>query len=466
METLFRFDDASVSPTSLQNVLNTPSAYVIFYEMLETTRNQIVSSTAASAEIKPKVTPAVSPAGPERKVIGPQQPSPAPSVAKIPPSPMTIPSNPKQGPSLLVTPKVITESPIIKKPPPAPVKAGGLVPYDGGSDSDEEVNNSPPTPIIAPKPATAATTSPSSFLPRAVNLKKLMDTIQREDAPSYSMNNSLKTESKKTESNGDPSSEILYAKENSVKEEPKTIISQSRNEFHVRDIDSHSPSVHSDNSSGSTTSFTVSDIGSGAVRSGSSATDNYLSTSRQKRNVVPHAGSSAANGKSEQHSKPGADRKDAVSEYSEVDSHGLTKKRKKTALFENGGSILGKFGKEIFNAGAKTTTDRDDATACEATTSQSHEKASSYKLSVDKDSQKKHKKKNPSGPERKVTRQQMPSPAPSEGNHNMTLRHEIQWDHTYGSIPGHPEHSYVTNRPHQTPPRRTQKAGGEYWNIT
>ena len=403
METLFRFDDASVSPTSLQNALNT-SAYVIFYEMLKTTRNHIVSSTAASAEIKSKVTPAVSPAGPERKVIGPQLPSPAPSVAKIPPSPMTIPSNPKQGPSLLVTPKVITESPIIKKPPPAPVKAGGLVPYVGGSDSDEEVNNSPPTPIIAPKPATAATTSPSSFLPRAVNLKKLMDTIQKEDAPSFSMNNSLKTESKKTESNGDPSSEILYAKENSVKEEPKTIISQSRNEFHVRDIDSHSPSVHSDNSSGSTTSFTVSDIGSGAVRSGASATDNYLSTSRQKKNVVPHAGSSAANGKSEQHSKPGADRKDAVSEYSEADSHGLTKKRKKTALFENGGNILGKFGKEIFNAGAKlfkgnkTTTDTDDATAgtaCEATTSQSHEKASSSKLSVDQDEdrQKKHKKK-------------------------------------------------------------------------
>ena len=56
METLFRFDDASVSPTSLQNVLNTPSAYVIFYEMLKTTKNKIVSSAAASAELKPKVT--------------------------------------------------------------------------------------------------------------------------------------------------------------------------------------------------------------------------------------------------------------------------------------------------------------------------------------------------------------------------------------------------------------------------
>ena len=319
METLFRFDDASVSPTSLQSASS--SVYVIFYEMLKTTRNQIVSSAAASAEMKPKVTQAVSPKVPEKKVIGPQLPSPAPSVAKIPPSPRTIPSNSKQGPSPLVKPKMITESPIVKKPPSALVKVGGLVHYDGDSDSDEEVNEtklkakSPPTPI----------------------------------------------------------------------------------QVYVRD-----------NSLGSTTRFNVSDIGSG-----SSATDNYLTTSRQKWNVVPHAGSngSAANGKFEQHSKreqssppPGTDREDAVREYSKAGSHGSPKKRKKTALFENGGNILGKFGKEIFNAGAKlfkgnkTTTDTDDATAgtaCEATTSQSHEKASSSKLSADQDEdrQKKHKKK-------------------------------------------------------------------------
>ena len=485
--------------------------------MLKTTRNQIVSSAAASAEIK--VTQAVLPTGPEKKVIGPQLPSPAPSVAQIPPCPRTIPSNPKQGPSPLVKPKVITESPIVRKPPPAPVKIGGLVPYDGDINSDEKVNKtklkikSPPTPIIVPKPATAATTSPSPFLPRADNLKNLKDTTQKEDAPSFSMNNGLKTESKKTEPNRDPSSKIRFARENSFKEESKTIISHSRNEFYVRDIDSHSPSVHSDNSSGSTTSFTVSDIGSGAVRSGASATDNYLTTSRQKWNVVPHAGSngSAANGKSEQHSKreqssppAGADQEDAVSEYSEAGSHGSPKKRKKTALFENGGNILGKFGKEIFNAGAKlfkankNITDMDDATAgtaCEATTSQSPEKASSSKLTADQDEDRQKMKKNkfkdekdqsdsessedktkdkpkvtepvsPAGPERKVKGPQLPSPAHSDRN-NVSLRHDqIQWDHLYGSTgPGLPEHSYVTHRPHQTPPRRIEKAGGEYWNI-
>ena len=44
---LLRFDDASVSPTSLQNALNT-SAYVIFYEMVKTSRNQVPSLSLVS----------------------------------------------------------------------------------------------------------------------------------------------------------------------------------------------------------------------------------------------------------------------------------------------------------------------------------------------------------------------------------------------------------------------------------
>ena len=78
---MFRFDDESVSPTSLQNALNT-SAYVIFYEMLKTTMNQIVSSATASAEIKPKVTKVMSSAELEKTAIRHQVPvnSPPPIV--------------------------------------------------------------------------------------------------------------------------------------------------------------------------------------------------------------------------------------------------------------------------------------------------------------------------------------------------------------------------------------------------
>ena len=44
---LLRFDDASVSPASLQNALNT-SAYVIFYEMVKASRNQVPSLSFVS----------------------------------------------------------------------------------------------------------------------------------------------------------------------------------------------------------------------------------------------------------------------------------------------------------------------------------------------------------------------------------------------------------------------------------
>ena len=118
--TFYRFDDASVSPTSLQNALNT-SAYVIFYEMLKTSRNQIMSAGSGGSKSKSDPSPAkVS----ERKLmgpIGPQLPSPSPTIAKISPSPRTIPSNPiKPSPSPLVKPKpkLITESSsnLLKKP--------------------------------------------------------------------------------------------------------------------------------------------------------------------------------------------------------------------------------------------------------------------------------------------------------------------------------------------------------------
>ena len=86
-----------MSPTSLQNALNT-SAYVIFYEMVKTSRNQIV----APSPVKPK-TPTV----PEKKIIGPQlPPSSNGSVAKVAPSPRAIPISPNPK---LVKPKVISE---------------------------------------------------------------------------------------------------------------------------------------------------------------------------------------------------------------------------------------------------------------------------------------------------------------------------------------------------------------------
>ena len=441
--TFYRFDDASVSPTSLQNALNT-SAYVIFYEMLKTTRNQILSAGNSGSKSKSDPSPANVP---ERKVIGPQLPSPSPTIAKIPPSPRTIPSNPGKpspSPSPLVKPKpkLITESsPVLKKPIPAPPKIGGLVPYDGDSDSDDEVKTKQPALLPSPKPSMTeskpAVVTSNPFLPRAVNLKKLKDTIQKEDKPSFSINNggpnnppkaAAASFSKKLEPNRDPSSEILFAKDKVVtKEDVRTVISQSRNEFHVRDIDSHSPSVHSDNSAGSTTSFTISDIAPG-TRPTSASSDSYLTTSRQKWNVVSQPAASVKPDQPSKRERSSPPKSAMIKEEkedtcSEADLQGSPKKRKKTSLLENGGHILlskaAEIGKDIFNAGAKlikasklgkeqedeTSSVLESGTTCEASTSHSHDKASSSKITTESEERrhKKKKKKNKHKDEREDT---------------------------------------------------------------
>eukprot|EP00091_Calanus_sinicus_P005052 TRINITY_DN15417_c0_g1_i1.p1 TRINITY_DN15417_c0_g1~~TRINITY_DN15417_c0_g1_i1.p1 ORF type:complete len:215 (+),score=48.83 TRINITY_DN15417_c0_g1_i1:305-949(+) len=68
--TFYRFDDASVHPTSLQNALNT-SAYVVFYEMLKTSKNLIIKP---KLDATPKAAPKSTQIGQEKKMIGPQLP--------------------------------------------------------------------------------------------------------------------------------------------------------------------------------------------------------------------------------------------------------------------------------------------------------------------------------------------------------------------------------------------------------
>jgi len=148
----------------------------------------------------------------------------------------------------------------------------------------------------------------------------------------------------------------------------------ARNEFHVKDCDSHSPSVHSDNSSGSTTSFTVTDIGD-TIRLTNSGESSFV-TSRQKWNVVSASESNKRSG--------------FATDSLEPDE----KKIRKATLFDSGaGTILGKaaeLGKDLMNAGAKlfksgkskddgelTAMETSSVTSCEATTSHQNGKASS-----------------------------------------------------------------------------------------
>ena len=407
---MFRFDDASVSPTSLQNALHT-SAYVIFYEMLKSTRNQICATTNNKVsgnvkEIKAKMNPVINsspstPAQERRSIIGPQLPSPAATAPSRLSSSAASSSNSSastsaviKSSSSVVRPKMISEPP--KKPSvTAPVKVGGLVPYDGDSDTDDD--EAPPVVKQSPVIKSSASTTSSPFLPRAVNLKKLKDTINKEESP-HIVSNGVSA-SKKSEPGH--CTDLFTKVESSKPSSPSPSITQSnRNEFHVREVDSDK--THSDNSSGSTTSFTVTDISS-AKPSSSTSSDSFLATSRQRWTVLPQTESHKRERVSPVESSETVDDQDQ-------ENQGSPKKRKKTHLFENGGTILEKaaeIGKEILNAGAKlfksknemkdaeeTSTAVDSGTSCEASTSYSHEKPSSSKVSLnDEEHSKKHKKK-------------------------------------------------------------------------
>jgi len=190
----------------------------------------------------------------------------------------------------------------------------GLVPdYGDGSSSDEDkevANISNSSPKLSPAKSVANDSSTNTdkssqgkvvksnksifpaiktpFLPRAVaaNLKKNVVESVKNDAPASSTpptttkagldiydDQDLVTNEAAVTHNGNGLADLLPDK-----------CSQERHGFMVSDKEEHNPSIHSDNSSGSTVSFTVSDIrpGSGGAASSSSTG----ATSRQNWNVV------------------------------------------------------------------------------------------------------------------------------------------------------------------------------------
>merc|ERR1719318_1183019 len=411
--TFYRFDDASVHPTSLQNALNT-SAYVVFYEILKTSKNLILKpkpeQEKSKLDVSPKVATKSNQNGQEKKIIGPQLPpqmktscSPKPSTSG--PKPKLIQDSPTIKPKpasvLQIKPKLISEpqsKPLIKPAVAPTVKSveskplQGLVPYDDGSSSEEEAPK--PASTLKPTPQglksmPAASSSPSPFLPRsvAVNFKKIKET-QKDSSPPKSVNMSFKsvqkTENDKITSilgpssskseilsskpasdqpNRDPSSEALYSKPPASEESPKALASKtpnSKNEFVVTDLDSHNPSVHSDNSTGSTTSFCVSDIGPSKNALGSS---DVSVTSRHKWSVTSYNKESSNGKDSDPKSKSLQPNRSAGSSSkrdrsvppklstsekvlhnnvtSDTELMGSPMKRKKTVIFD-GGNLLEK----------------------------------------------------------------------------------------------------------------------------
>jgi len=455
--TFYRFDDATVHPTSLQNALNT-SAYVIFYEMLKTSKNLILSPKTEEEKVKQEASPKISVKNNqnsvvEKKLIGPQIPqnlkvscNPKPNSGPSPkliqdsprpssgPSPKLIQETPKAKPSpaLQIKPKLISEperKPVVKPTPTPTQPVKGLVPYGGDSSSDEEQSvtsksyNTSKHNLLAPVIS-------SPFLPRsvAVNFKKIKE-VQSElsaryiskdsklerskeglnvstQSPVSSKSESLSPKPASEKPNRDPSSEALFSKSPSVTirtETPKS--SQSKNEFVVTDLDAHNPSIHSDNSTGSTASFSVSDAG--PSRAGTSSSSEASVTSRNKWNITNCGGKEASNmislpvnaisasgssSKRERSVPPKASVTEKLKDEtfaSDTELIGSPKKRKKTAVFDRGNLLekAAEIGKDVWNAGtklgnlfkpnkhvkefsdSKADVESESVTSCEATTS-------------------------------------------------------------------------------------------------
>merc|ERR1719431_282816 len=428
--TFYRFDDATVHPTSLQNALNT-SAYVIFYEMMKTSKNLILGykkEEKVKQEATPKLSVKNNQSSPvERKIIGPQLPSSVKSSDSPKPNvgPKLIQDSPRptSGPS----PKLIQETPKLKsssilhmkpklivepeskpqvKPKSSPLMQG-LVPYggDSSSDEDESLKSSKPTPAPSSSNITQSGTKSTSvisspFLPRsvAVNFKKMKDVQDNipansvtsdtvpeklKDAHNNSATSSVKPKalSPNPESerpNRDPSSEALFSKSGAKCTDPPLAqagpkSSQSKNEFVVTDLEAHNPSIHSDNSTGSTTSFTVTDIVSS--RAGPSSSSDASVTSRQKWSITSNSKKEAdsfkvsgvkvsslqlnminATTKRERSVPPKSSftteklREENLA--SDTEMIGSPKKRKKTAVFEKGNLLekAAEIGKDVWNA--------------------------------------------------------------------------------------------------------------------
>merc|ERR1719370_651909 len=198
--TFYRFDDASVHPTSLQSALHT-SAYVIFYEMTKPARDAVLAtsvkkatpsleitkqavstsskligpSLASSSSNSPRIIgpslpsgatlPSTSPASACSPLIGPKLPAQQKTKPALisepvkskplanPQSTPTITVKPTATSKLLASPLVKPQTPVVdQKAQPQQVGAGGLVPYGSDSDDSDEADSSKPLPSSSTKP--------------------------------------------------------------------------------------------------------------------------------------------------------------------------------------------------------------------------------------------------------------------------------------------------------------------------
>ena len=218
----FQFDDSSVRPISMQQVLRTAS-YVVFYEMTPASwAAQLDASGGASRQPpRPVSAPATqtSTPNPSRSTFSPQ-PIRAPSAAPAASTGQISTASASPRPSPQIQPRIINKIGVVSSAAKSLVSNAindiaktvnkpktGLVPYDDDNDSSSE-NES--------KSRDQQQQSKPGFVPRAVTMKNLVE------------------------------KPLVKALEKPV----KSLITATTRNWTVTDIDSHNPSVHSDNSTG------------------------------------------------------------------------------------------------------------------------------------------------------------------------------------------------------------------------
>lgn len=235
----YQFDDASVRPIPLSQVLNTAS-YVVFYEMNRSSWANVVANNSENGTSRPVTATATSSSATSssngERFIGPQKPPSfnritAEATSLIKPRIIgangvvnklgVVSSAAKSVANVVadVAKTVVSSTPLSNKSndesrastSDKSFSSKGLVPYDAESSEDEA------EPTIAKKQvqqnASSSSTKPQ-FVPRALTVKKLNE---KSSSPTCS-------------------SPVQATKKN----------------WHVTDVDHHNPSVHSDNSTGST----------------------------------------------------------------------------------------------------------------------------------------------------------------------------------------------------------------------
>ncbi len=274
----FQFDDSHVRMIPLGQVLQTAS-YVVFYEMTRSSwAHQIARRSGGQHQQQQQRNPS------------PMPPRPVSSAANsLSGSRSSLSSNGSNASNSILKPRLITSSGVankfgvVAKNAVATIartvtntmsKAGNnsnknassLVPYGGDSSSSSDEDNNEASSTVVKKAAPGSLTPRPSFIPRSVTVKNL----QHQTKPASPSPTPTSTANGNGNGNG------------------KVVATAVGGKWTVSDVEQHNPSVHSDNSTGSTSCNWTISANNGSRPSSAMSDDTTAShSSASKWTVTP-----------------------------------------------------------------------------------------------------------------------------------------------------------------------------------